>query len=301
MQKAIILLFLAGCTASCHSQPKPNASSASLPSDACPIVGRSLRTVTINAGLAPGVVGLSTPRIAPFAEESARSMRDADVMCFQEVWTKEAKDAVISALGPDIHTYYIETRGENERAGIDACTFPEIEGVADCGTDACGDLPDEEQTICAREKCHGELVSMYMGRAYECLNCVAAMVGHSVDEIVGRCLQPDNGSTVQGVSRAYDGQNGIILASRYPLSHPEAIRLRASFSNRVALLATIEPDGFGPIEIACTHVSTWNELPPNQPEFADWNEEMIGQIETVSARLAERAEGRSARILRLLV
>ncbi|HLD34620.1 MAG TPA: hypothetical protein VJB62_02035, partial [Patescibacteria group bacterium] len=87
----------------------------------------------------------------------------------------------------------------------------------------------------------------------------------------------------------YDGQNGILLASRWPLNNREVIRLKSSFSNRVALFATIELVGFEPIEIACAHISTSNAVPPNYPEFTTWDEEMIDQIKTISTRLKQRA------------
>lgn len=281
MRKTGLLLFLAFTTC------KPGTVAPRYPTN-CPNDEPLLETATVNWGVAPGVVALATPRIAPIAEE-VKNLRGAGILCFQELWTKESKDAVTLALGPDMHTYYVETRGENERPGIDVCLPGEIGGLAACGKKHCSAEPDEEQTICTLRACHDELVNLYISGGRECLNCLTASVGHPVDEIVKICEQPTLQSTIQGASRAYDGQNGVLLASRWPLKNPEALRLRASFSNRVALFATIELAGSEPIEVACTHLSTWNELPPNHPEFSDWDGEMIGQVEDISKRLFERA------------
>jgi hypothetical protein len=252
-----------------------------------------LETVTVNWGLAPGVVRHASPRIPAVADE-IRTLRlgRMGIACFQEVWTDEARDAVVEALAlPPENVYVFDTRGENERTGIDVCAPGELDDVEACVRSHCTGLPDEEQTICALDHCKTDLGLMYYAGAKECFNCVAASVGLPVDGIVARCVQPDVHSTVQGASRAFGGRNGVVLASRWPLKRREAIRLRSSYSNRVALLATIEVPGFGPIEVACTHVSTWNELPPNHPEFSDWDDEMKAQIEDVSERLAERAGG----------
>lgn len=282
---ACLLAFLSFLSCGPMSRSRPRVPTTCAPDE--PV----LETLTVNWGVAPGVVDLATPRIPAIAEEVVK-MRGVDVLCFQELWTEESKKAVVEALGPDMYTYWVETRGENERPGIDVCTPGEIGDVAACGRTHCSGLPDEEQTNCAREKCLEELGWMYIRGDRECFNCVAAGVGHSIDDIVKRCVQPDVSSTVQGASRAYDGQTGALLASAWPLKDVEVMRLRASFSNRVALFATIEEPSFGPVEVACAHISTETPLPPNHPEFSDWNEEMIAQVEDISARLAERAKGR---------
>ncbi len=69
--------------------------------------------------------------------------------------------------------------------------------------------------------------------------------------------------------------------------------LRSSVANRVAIFARIEIYGVEePIEVACTHLSTWNELPPSHRDFSNWDQEMIAQVDLISDHLAERAGGR---------
>lgn len=260
----------------------------------CRNPGPILETLTYNVGLAPGVVPYATPRIKPVAEELAK-FRDMGVMCLQEVWTQEARDAVVAALDlPDDQVYYVDTRGQgDDLKDINVCRPGQVDALASCARDACGDLPDEEHAHCALDACNSELVSLYMRGGENCLNCLVSSVGHSIDDTIKTCTVPGH-----GVSHSYDGQNGVMLVSRWPLKNREAILLPSSIANREALFATVEIDGREPLELACTHVSTWNQLPPSQrgPDgkkmFSDWDEEMIAQIDIISARLNARAQGR---------
>lgn len=255
----------------------------------CPESEPLLETVTFNAGLAPGVVPMATPRIQPVADALVE-MRGAGLICLQEIWTHEAKEAVVEALDlPPENVYYVDTTGVGtlERSGWDMCSPDEIGPVARCAERNCADVNDEDKTICALEMCHSELVDLYRARGYECLNCLTALVGKPISEIEDICVNRT------GASRAFDGQNGVMLISRWPLKDPEYLILRSSVANRVAIFARLEIDGVDePIEVACTHLSTWNELPPSHPDFSDWDQEMIAQVDEISKRLAERAGDR---------
>lgn len=260
----------------------------------CKVPGPVLETLTWNVGLAPGVVPYATPRIKPVAEELAK-FRDVGVMCLQEVWTEEARDAIIASLAlPEERIYYVDTRGQGDNLkDINVCRPSQLDALASCAKDVCGDLPEEEHAHCALNSCMDEIVSLYMRGGENCLNCLVSSVGHSIDETVRSCTTPG-----QGVSHSYEGQNGVMLVSRWPLVNRESILLPSSIANRTALFATIELEGKEPLEIACTHASTWNRLPPSHrgPDgkkmFSDWDEEMIAQMDIISKKMRERAQGR---------
>lgn len=250
-----------------------------------------LKTATVNWAIAPGVIDLASPRVSVIVEEIAK-MRDIDVMCFEEVWSLEAKLAIVAALGSGLHTYFVPTNGENQHDGVNVCSSSQIQDATACARKKCANLPVEEQSICAHKECRGDLAKLYLRGGFKCLVCLVTSVGDSVDEIVKNCEQKDPVVPIDGVSRAFDGQNGVLLTSRYPLKNPEVLRLQASFSNRVALFVTVEIKDYEPIEIACTHISTGNDIPPDNPNFSDWDEEMNAQIDAISRRLKERAENR---------
>lgn len=257
--------------------------------------GPGLTATTYNVGLAPGVVPLATPRIAAVAEEVAK-LRDTGLVCLQEVWTEAARDAIVAALGlPEDRMYWVETQGMGEEPpGSNVCRRGEIAPVADCVRERCASLADpEETTLCARQACHRQLLALHLKGGGDCLDCLAASVGLGLEEIEARCTRPAPGAT-----RAYGGRNGVMLISRWPLVKRAWEMLPASYSNRVALYATVAVPDREPIEVACTHVSTWNELPPALKDdagilmFPDWTQEMNRQVRSISATLAKRADGR---------
>lgn len=282
MRKGLFLVFLAvlGCKSKTPPPPKQTYLGG----------GLILQAATINLGVAPGVVRLATPRIPAIAEELS-TMHDFDIVCFQELWTQESKDAVIKVLGPDMHVYTAEnTRGENQHDGVNVCTPSQVEKTVACMLkNKCSDWPAEEQGICALEQCQKELKNIFIFGGSECLDCLVASVGKSAEDILKTCVQIKGEPPIVGASRAYDGQNGVLLASHWPLQNPKTLRLRSSYSNRVVVVATIQPDGYGPIEVACAHMSTGTPAPPNHPDFYSWDDEMIAQVEDVSNLLKKRA------------
>lgn len=288
--KRILALFVL-CLFSCN--PSLLSGGKRYPSE-CRNPGPILETLTWNVGLAPGVVPYATPRTKPVAEEIAK-FRDVGIICLQEVWTQEARDAIVASLAlPPDQVYYVDTRGQGDNLkDVNVCRPSQLDALVGCAKDACGDLPDEEHAHCALENCNDEIVSLYLRGGENCLNCLVSSVGESIDETVRSCTRPGH-----GVSHSYDGQNGVMLISRWPLKNREAILLPSSIANREALFATVELEGREPLELACTHVSTWNELPPSHrgPDgrklFKDWDAEMNAQIDIISKRLNERAQGR---------
>jgi endonuclease/exonuclease/phosphatase family metal-dependent hydrolase len=258
-----------------------------------------LETFTYNAGLAPGVVPYATPRIKPVAEELAK-FRNVGIMCLQEVWTQEAKDAIVASLAlPEDQVYYVDTRGQGEEPpGSNVCRSSQIGPVAQCVEDNCSDIEDpEETTVCANRMCKQELVSLYLNGGRDCVDCLVASVGQDLKTVEKQCTKP-----APGITRAYGGQNGVMLISRWPLENREWEMLPASFSNRVALYATITLEKRQPLEVACTHLSTYAEMPPGFRDagaqvFDDWDDEMIAQVSRISAKLRQRANGERPQLL----
>ena len=215
----------------------------------------------------------------------AGSSGTSPLLCLQEVWTAEAQEAVLSALAlPPENVYYVSTEGEGE-TGKDVCEPNDIEAIVACVRKHCAGEPDEELAICAVDNCIAEGAGLYF-RDRDCLNCLTAMAGVSLEQSIRTCTEKG------GASRLYGGRNGIILASRWPLLDKEAIRLPSSAANRVALFARVEVPGRGPVEVACTHLSAKNYLSPTHPAFGDWSEEQHAQLRQISEKLLFRAQAR---------
>jgi len=248
----------------------------------CPSDGLLLGAVTINAGLAPGVVPLATPRTEPFAKEMSK-LRGTGLICLQEVWMPKARTRVLQELAlPKENVLFEDTGGENEVPGRYVCSKEEMLPVYECVKKKCADVPGEETARCAISRCTYHLFKLYT-EANNCLHCLVSQAGKSPEDAYRTCTSKN------GARMAYGGQNGTILASRWPLENKEVVRLPSSGANRVALFATVRVPGHGPIEVACTHLSTKTFLDPFLPQFDKWEDEMLAQVSIISDRLATRA------------
>jgi endonuclease/exonuclease/phosphatase family metal-dependent hydrolase len=281
-----ITLFMAtallGSACSCHGKHRePSSGDAGGPAP-------EFRADTYNGGLGPGFMKLATPRIPAVAQGVAAL--DSDVLCLQEIWTVEAADAVAAALdAAGMDRWAEDTTGENE-TGKDVCTAEQIQPMVDCVAANCADVVGEDVTLCAVKKCQAPAALLYL-MAAPCLNCVLAQPGKQPDEIRSVCVDGN------GASRLYSGRNSMILASRYIMTHREALRLPSSGANRVALMATIVGYGDTPIEVGCVHLSAKGAIPPTEPGFKDWDAERLAQFTMVSDRLKARANGRPTLLL----
>lgn len=281
MARLWLALIMSAVFASACAAPRAQLMS-SIPS-ARPAKRADLRVLTFNAGLAPGLVRYASQRLPLAAKEVAA--QDADVVCLQEVWTDAARDAAIAALGlPPANVFYTDTGGQNE-TGADYCAPGELDGMLSCVRSKCADEAPEDLTLCASNECVEEGTILYL-RSRSCLNCVVASVGRSASEIVRACGRPP------GASRVYGGNNGVLLASRWPLLDKEVLPLPASGANRVALIAGVEVPGKGRVEVACTHISAKARVSPTNPEFGDWTEEQLTQMRLIAEKLSGRGPDR---------
>jgi endonuclease/exonuclease/phosphatase family metal-dependent hydrolase len=274
--KALVVLFVSGC-----ATPRIQLMNA-IPS-VRPLTRSDIKVVTYNVGLAPGIVRLAKQRTAAVAEELGRL--DYDVLCLQEVWTEDDQDAILMSLNlPSENVYRVDTRGEGE-TGKDVCKPGQIQDIMACTQKKCSHEPPEELATCAASECVEEGIMLYL-RGRECLNCLTATAGKNVDDVVKICTGQI------GASRIYDGGNGVVLASRWPLLEKGVVHLPSSGANRVALMATVDVPGKGKVEVACTHLSAKNDVSPTNPAFSDWTEEQQTQLRLIAEKLAFRATGR---------
>lgn len=273
---ALVVLFVSGC-----ATPRIQLMS-SIPS-LRPSVRSDIKVVTFNAGLAPGVVRLSKQRTAVVAEEIGRT--DFDLLCLQEVWNEDDQTAILSALNlPPENVYRVDTRGEGE-TGRDVCKPDQLKDIVACTRKKCANEPPEEVSTCAATECIEEGIMLYL-RGRECLNCLTATAGKSIEEVSEIC------TSRTGASRIYGGGNGVILASRWPLLEKGVVHLPSSGANRVALMATVDVPGKGKVEVACSHLSAKNDVSPTNPAFSDWTEEQQAQVRLISEKLKERSGAR---------
>lgn len=253
-----------------------------LPVECDPDDDDTFTAVTYNVSVAPGVIPQATPRIPHVAE--AVSDIEFDAICIQEAWPSEATDAIVSALElPKENVFTADTSGRNDSGG-NKCTRREVRPMLACVRKNCSHVHPEETTKCAMKRCRGTALGMYLF-ARECLNCLIASVGKSADEIYKTCVRGG------GASRVYGGNNGMILASKYPLTNRTVVHLPASGANRVALVAdAVLPDG-SMVHLGCTQLSSPAVTSPTHPDFYDWEDEQIAQFNMVDRAILKSDSG----------
>lgn len=238
----------------------------------------SLTAVTFNVALGPGITRYTSERQPEIL--SAIADEPFDLLCMQEVWLQEDSDAIASMFeGMGYHVLRADTRGENE-SPEDVCLPGQLDEVIACAERECAEEDPQDVTTCAVKACTDELQEVLKFNP-NCVVCAATSPGRTVEEIEEIC-------TSTGNSRIYDGGNGVLLVSPHPLRETETLRLKASFANRVAQIARIDLPT-GPVEVACTHISANQALPPLQSGDGWWTEEKEAQIATIADRLKERA------------
>lgn len=289
MKIRLVLAFALFSLSSCRRQSEVSCQT----NGTIPVCGTSrgpIRVVTMNAALAPGINAMASARTPVFAKDIA-AYRDVDVLCLQEVWKDEAARTIEDSLGLSAeHVYRVDTRGHNEVPGQATCLPTQINGVAKCVKKNCAGLADEDQAICALHECEisiGMMKNSLTGQ--ECINCLLATVGNSIEETARICTSDS------GASRIYGGQNDVLLASKWPLLNREAIELPGSAANRVALFATIMLPSRGPVEVVCTHLTSGTDkAPPTDPRFKTWDEERDAQIRIIIQAMKSRSMNRPA-------
>ena len=237
--------------------------------------GHSIDVATFNAGLATGFVDYAperTPLIGP-----AVSKLGADVICLEEVWEQPAIDQVLADTKAAYPYSYHEVTSGDTGSQAPACQASDTAALEQCVLDSCSDVQPSELGGCALANCKDEFV----GLPKDCGNCVAANIGNAgkaasvqdaVDQIVGACQTAGN-------SYAYDGRNGLILLSRYPLSNKEFKRFDSYLNVRVALHAVVQDPGLGDTDVYCTHLTADLTDVPYAGDFDSWGAEQAKEID----------------------
>jgi len=250
--------------------------------------GPSMTVATYNAGLAMGFVDYAPerqPLIGP-----ALSGLDVDVICVQEVWNDDSISAVIEstkAVYP--HAYYELTEDETE--GTEPpCTEEGTVELKACVLKNCGEEAPANLGDCALEFCAVEFGAM---KPKECVNCVAANIGlaetadtvdDAINAIIGACLESAGGVY------AYEGRNGVMILSRFPLTGTEFSRFDSYLNVRVLLHAIADVPDIGPVDVFCTHLTATLDSVPYQGEFESWENEQATQIDAALPWIANHED-----------
>jgi endonuclease/exonuclease/phosphatase family metal-dependent hydrolase len=246
-----------------------------------------LRAATYNAGLAPGFVDHAAAR-APVTT-AALAEQEFDLLCVQEYFVPDHWEALVDASADRYAgTSYLDPMPAEPDPDEDvaACSPEETEPLVSCVEAECPDASPDELTNCALSACEEEVNAL----SSDCLTCVGANLGSSLEEIIEACA---NGTGVY----AYGGAFGIGLLSGHPTVQRDSIVLDSHLTRRGVLYAQVDAADFGDVHVFCTHLSpVFSSVP--FPGEGSWEEEQVAQIDALLAFVDEKTgEGDQVMIL----
>ncbi len=235
---------------------------------------------TFNLALAGSFIPFEEERRQPLAEAIAAA--DADILCLQEVWTEADKQMIRMAAETnfpnsvlfvdDLDTPLDSPADQNGDIPPAPTTVPcppievlpgvtvedqmnsAIECVAEnCNTIAPGDESGQTtSTDCAQEFCIGEVAALIFGdeQQLRCYACLATQLPTSTfAEIEASC------PAIINQELAFEGQNGVMILSKYPLKDATNWVIPGTWNRRVVMSATAELPNGGELDVYCNHLT----------------------------------------------
>jgi endonuclease/exonuclease/phosphatase family metal-dependent hydrolase len=247
----------------------------------------AVRIETYNLALAGAFIPYEQERrqVLPQAVAAAES----DILCLQEVWDETDKDAIRAAAMAnfpyiiwfldDLDTPLDDATDQNGQVPPAPTTVPcpddvefepgisiadQMNTAIDCVRDGsdlqgnpCSTIPGSDEgrttsTECAAEACLFEVAGLIAGTEQEqrCYACLATQLPtDTFGTIRGRC------PTVINQELAFQGQNGVMILSRYPLSNAVNWVIPGTWNRRVILSATAELPNGTDLDVFCNHLT----------------------------------------------
>lgn len=228
---------------------------------------------TFNIAMAGAFIPNAEERRQPLLEGIASS--EADILCLQEVWEQQDKEAVIAATGVqyphvvmfthDPSTVVDDPTDQNgevptppsEPACADSDLATKLDAVVACMVENCNTDPGNPDgyatsTACAQEKCLGEAEALLLGDAAHkrCYACAAVnLPSERFSDIASAC------KTELNADLAFNGQSSLMILSKYPLSDAKDWVLPGTYNRRIIASATATLDNGATLDVHCNHLT----------------------------------------------
>ena len=213
---------------------------------------------------------------------------DSEILCIQEIYGDKNLDQVRNMLkntyGYD-YALYAKTTNEDEDLEFTeaqtipaSCTMEDLAPIMSCVMTNCPDY----DAACIVQNCWQSFLEL----SGECRNCmlgngVEAIANGNYQEILETCMQ-DTKIPAKKLEYEFDGNSGVLLASKLPMSNKQAVKLRSFGRMRSAVAANVEKDGIGKIQIICTGLSPLSET--EYDGFGEsWEDEQMTQVGQILA------------------
>jgi endonuclease/exonuclease/phosphatase family metal-dependent hydrolase len=225
---------------------------------------------TYNLALAGAFIAYEQERRELLPDAIANS--DADVLCLQEVWEQADKETIRDAAAARFPNVFIfednllttldDPEDQNGDTPPPPTTVPCPEGDAqndmdaaiDCASLNCNTLsPGDENgrttsIDCAIDECIDVVAPLLaVPRCYACL--ATQLPTSTFAQIRESC------PTVVEQDLAFEGQNGVMILSRYPLKDTVNWVIPGTWNRRVIMSATVELPDDKELDVYCNHLT----------------------------------------------
>jgi endonuclease/exonuclease/phosphatase family metal-dependent hydrolase len=229
---------------------------------------------TFNVALAGAFIPFEAERRQPIIDAIAAN--DSDIICLQEVFAQADKDliqeaaaaAATAAKGYPHSAFFLNTldtpiEDDTDQQGEvppPPTTAPcegepltsQLNAGVDCLEQKCR-TEDGRTTsaACAEENCLVEVLNLITApapqRCYACL--VTQLPTELLEDIRSRC------PTVVNQELSFQGQNGVMMLSRYPLKNKEELVIPGTWTRRTILSVTAELPNGAELDVYCNHLT----------------------------------------------
>jgi endonuclease/exonuclease/phosphatase family metal-dependent hydrolase len=199
----------------------------------------------------------------------------SDVVCLQEAWNQEDKEAIVAAARMRFphavhYRHDLDTPEETIESDCpvtpaqttppcgDATTRMRLDASLLCLAQNCSTMPGSDQgrttsTQCAAERCIAQASGLLVTGGPTGLRCYGCLAPNLPTEtfasIRQRCTSNPRGEL------AFNGQSGVMILSRYPLSDVGQFVLPGTWNRRVILRATATLPNGARVAVYCNHLT----------------------------------------------
>ena len=217
----------------------------------------------------------------------------SDIICIQDLYGENSKkvkiiDEVRNMLKKDYgydYALYAKTNNKDEDLEYTeaqtfpaSCTMEDLSPIISCVMTNCSDY----DAACIVQNCWQSFLEL-SGECRDCMigNGVEAIANGNYQEILSTCMA-DTTIPAKRLEYEFDGNSGVLLASKLPMSNKQPVKLRSFGRMRSAVAANVEKDGIGKIQVICTGLSPVSET--KYDGFGEsWEDEQKTQIEQILA------------------
>ncbi|MGB8332264.1 MAG: endonuclease/exonuclease/phosphatase family protein, partial [Polyangiales bacterium] len=243
---------------------------------------QDVAVVTFNVALAGAFI--------PYEPERREALRDviasveADIICLEEVWNQADKEMLRTAAAStfpnallfedDLDSPLNDPTDQEGQVPPAPTTFPcpateaflgegtvkaQMTAAIDCVSTYCNtNAPDDENgrttsTDCAEEFCLGAVGSLVVSpdsQQQRCYACIATQLPTSTFAEISASCTSDPEQVL-----AFEGQNGVMILSRYPLKNEANWVLPGTWNRRSILSATAELPNGAELDVYCNHLT----------------------------------------------